>query len=412
MKKLLVIGAGINQVPIILTAKKMGCYIIAVSPKGEYPGIDLADEWIEEDIFSAENIIATVKEKGIDGVISDQSDMAAPIVAYIADKLGLPNYGYENALIFTIKSKMRELYEKLDFNVPVYFSVNNEKDAFLKAESIGYPVVVKPTDSFASRGITLVRNEDELLQSYKNAMSASKNKEVVIEQYISGPQYFSQGFVSNGKLRMFAYSDRYYYDLENIFIPYTNAFPALIEEELKVEMNKIMETIVQYLKVPFGQVWAEWILDEKTNELYIVEMAIRGAGANVTSDIIPRAYGVDTQEYYVKAALGEDTSEFLNMELPKEKAAAFFSFLLPEGIVEDVNGLEELRDIEGVVKADLKNIKIGDIIPAIQDKGSRYGLIVVQGKNREELDLIHQRLIDTLKVTVKTKEGEKGAIWK
>ena len=95
MKHLLVIGAGINQLPIIKAAKSIGCYVYVVTIPGDYPGIEVADEWINKDIFDKDGIVELFKDglKPIDGVVSDQSDMAAPIVAYVAEKLGLPTWG-------------------------------------------------------------------------------------------------------------------------------------------------------------------------------------------------------------------------------------------------------------------------------------------------------------------------------
>lgn len=81
MKKIMIIGAGLNQLPIIQTAKKQGRYVLVVSPQGDYPGIGIADEWLECDIFDIDRIIEYGRERKIDGVLSDQSDMAAPIVA-------------------------------------------------------------------------------------------------------------------------------------------------------------------------------------------------------------------------------------------------------------------------------------------------------------------------------------------
>lgn len=411
MKKIMIIGAGLNQLPIIQTAKKQGRYVLVVSPQGDYPGIGIADEWLECDIFDVDRIIEYGRERKIDGVLSDQSDMAAPIVAKIAEKLGLVGYGYENALYFTEKTKMRELYRKLGFNVPDFYKVDTYDEYIYAVNQMGYPFVIKPMDAFASRGISLVRGEYEMQSAYETAMDCSRTKHIIIEKYIKGPQFFSQGFTANEKLRMFAFSDRYYYNLENVFIPYTNAFPAKIDDGLKKDMTNLMNQVIEYLKPSYGHVWAEWIVEEKTGKLYMVEMAIRGGGAYVTSELIPRTYGIDTQEYLVKAALGEDVSDFFTMKLPKEKSAAFFSYLLPEGKVKYIEGLDKITQIPGVVRADIKDIKPGDTIPKIADKTSRYGLIVVQGSNRDELDSIHKKLQAVINIKVDTKEGIKGVIW-
>lgn len=412
MKYLLVIGAGENQLPIIKAAKQLGFYVYVVTIPGDYPGIKLADEWIEKNIFDKEEIVEIFRDgkKPIDGVISDQSDMAAPIVAFVAEQLHLPNWGYQNALYFTDKVKMREIIESVGLPVPRNKKVFSVDDAIRVGREIGFPVVVKPTNSFSSRGISLVKNEESMPIAFQSAFETSRTHEVVVERYIRGKQYFSQGFISNYKLNMFAYSDRYYYNLPDVFIPYTNAFPALIDEELRNHMARDFQTIIDKLHPRFGHVWAEWIVDEETGELYIVEIAIRGGGAYVTSDLIPLAYGVDTQPLLVREAIGEDTHfyDFCDFE---NKSAAFFSFLLPEGEIEKVDGLDEVLSIEGVVRADFRNIHIGDHTGKIMDKRSRYGLIVVCGDSRDELDEIWKKLQKTIDIRVKTADGVKGAIW-
>ena len=412
MKYLLVIGAGENQLPVIKAAKELGCYVYVVTIPGDYPGIKVADEWIEKNIFDMDDIVDLFKDgkKPIDGVVSDQSDMAAPIVAYIAEKLGLPNWGYQNALCFTDKDLMREVIKKVGLPVPANKKVDNAEEALEAAEAIGFPVVVKPTNSFSSRGITLVYDPGNVKAAYDLAYDNSRTHEVIVEKYIRGKQYFSQGFVSDHKLNMYAFSDRYYYDLPDVFIPYTNAFPAKIEKQLQDRMVEDYQRIIDELQPRFGHVWAEWIVDDDTNELYIVEIAIRGGGAHVTTDLIPYAYGVDTQPLLVKEALGENT-HFCEYNSFDRKAAAFYSFLLPEGEIVSVNGLDKIMSVPGVVAADLKDMKPGDKIGKIMNKNSRYGLIVIRGESRDELDSIWNKLKETVDIKVKTADGIKGAIW-
>lgn len=412
VKYLLVIGAGDNQVPVIKAAKELGCYVYVVTIPGDYEGIRIADEWINLNIFDKEKIVELFRngDKPIDGVVSDQSDMAAPIVGYVADELGLPSWGYENALKYTDKDKMRALFGEVKLPVPAFVKVPDAGEAVKAAEKIGYPVVFKPTNSFSSRGITLVRCEEEVKDAYLSAYNNSRTREVIAEKYIEGKQYFSQGFVSDHKLNMFAFSDRYYYDLPDVFIPYTNCFPAEIDESLRSRMVADFNKIIDATKPRFGHVWAEWIHDDVNDELYIVEIAMRGGGAHVTTDLIPHAYGVDTQPLLVKEALGIDT-RFYEYEDFDNKAAAFYSFLLPEGIITSVSGLEEASDIPGVVSMDLKEMKVGDRTVKIKDKTSRYGLVVVYGENRQNLEETRKKLKETIKVTVETPEGIKGVIW-
>lgn len=409
-EKLLVIGAGINQLPLIQCARKLGYHVIAVSPEGNYPGLAVADEVLYEDIFHKDAILAFAKNAGIKGVISDQSDMATPIVAFLAEKLGLPTYGYENALTFTDKFRMRRLYESLHLPVPAYGHAQDLESALAIADRIGYPLVIKPADSFASRGVFKIRDAQTLRGMFDSSISFSRSGTVVLEQYIDGKQYFCQGYVDRHQLTLYAFSDRYYFDLPLHCLPYTNAFPARISDAMRERMRSVFEKVIHELDPAFGQVWAEWIHDEKTDTLYLIEMAIRGGGAFVTTHLIPSAYGVDSQPYLIHAAMGHYPKTF-SEETFLHKAAAFYCFLLPEGVVTHVEGTKEIADIPGVMATNLRPIQVGDVIAPIQDKSSRFGPILIRGDSRDELDGILQQIQATLRIRVATSEGEKGIIW-
>ena len=184
----------------------------------------------------------------------------------------------------------------------------------------------------------------------------------------------------------------------------------MIGEDLKQRMVSDYKKIIDELKPRFGHVWAEWIVDDVSGELYIVEIAIRGGGAYVTTDLIPLTYGVDTQPLLIREALGENT-KFYDCHGFDMKAAAFYSFLLPEGEILDIAGLDEVYDIPGVVCADFKEMKIGDLTGKIMDKRSRYGMIVIKGEDRKALDQIWEQLKRIIQIKVKTSDGIRGAIW-
>lgn len=409
-EKLLVIGAGPGQYPVIKAAKEMGYYVLAVSCKGDYPGFKIADEPVYLDIFDVEGIVDYAKNAGVNGVVSDQSDMAAPIVARVAERLGLPNWGYETAIKFTNKVQMRSVFEELGLPVPQYFHTKTLQNALDGVKKIGYPIVIKPTDAFASRGVFKVYGEKELIELFPVSLEASRSKNIIVEQFLEGDQYFCQGFVQNHKLRLYAFSDRYYYDLPGVAIPYTNAFPAKISDEFKDRMTEMFTKVVNHLNPAFGHVWAEWIYNKKTDTFYIIEVAIRGGGAYVTTDLIPNAYGINSIPYLVEAALGHNEKSFFD-EMVTPRAAAFYSYLLPEGVVSSISGVDKVTNIPGVFKVDIKDVHVGDKIPPILDKGSRYGMILIKGKDRDEIDAVLSAVKKVLLITVKTKNGEKGIIW-
>ena len=152
------------------------------------------------------------------------------------------------------------------------------------------------------------------------------------------------------------------------------------------------------------------LYNKETDKLYIIEIAIRGGGAYVTDELIPRAYGIDSQPFLVNAAMGHNENKFSD-EVIVPRSAAFFSFLLPEGTITRVEGLEAVNDIPGVVKTDYKKMEVGDTVPPIENKGSRYGMVIIEGEDRDELDHVLSIVKKTVTVEVETNDGIKGIIW-
>lgn len=409
-ERILIIGAGPGQLSIIKIAKDLGYYVFVVSVKGNYPGFAYADEFEYIDIFDVDAIIEYARKNKIQGVLSDQSDMAAPIVARVAEALGLPTWGYETALNFTDKVRMRKVFEELGLPVPSYFHATTLQEAKDGIRNIGYPVVIKPTDAFASRGVFKVYDEQDLIELFPKSLAASRSKNIIVEQFLKGSQYFCQGFVQEHKLRLYAFSDRYYYNLPDVAIPYTNAFPAKITLEFQNRMTEMFKKVVDYLHPLFGHVWAEWIYNKETDQLYIVEMAIRGGGAYVTDELIPLAYGIDSRPYLVHAAMG-DYSENFEKEKIVQKSAAFYSFLLPEGHISRIEGLDEVNEIKGVIKTEYKKMELGDSVAPIANKDSRYGMVLIEGETRDEIGAILTQVKLTLDIRVFNGKEEKGIIW-
>ena len=125
MKKLLVIGAGIGQVPIVKKAKEIRVHVTVVTMPGNQPCIELADDIIYSDIYERDYIVKEAKKRGITAVISDQNDLMNPTVAYVAEHLGLPGNKFETVLSFCNKNQYRENCEKVGIPVPLHIAVDS-----------------------------------------------------------------------------------------------------------------------------------------------------------------------------------------------------------------------------------------------------------------------------------------------
>lgn len=411
MKKVLVIGGGRGQIPIINLCHKYGWHVTVVSPKGNYPGISIADDVFFEDVKNKENILEFAKANNIKAVLSDQLDAAVPTVAYVSEQLGLNGITYDVALKFTNKYIMRNSAKNAGIDVPDNAYAENIDEAVKAVKQLGFPLMIKPVDSAASRGVYKIHSVEELKEKFYQSQKYSKIGAVIIEQFITGHEYVVDAFTHDFQVNNLVVGHRDYFDMEDIFIPNATVFldansaNSSIENRLK-EMNR---TLVSSFKLPFGITHAEYLYDEKEDKIYLVEIAARGGGVFISSDLIPEACGVNANDLYVKSALGISYNEEINLT---PGASAYFCYLTPEGIVCELNNLEQIEKIDGVCKAFFDNIELGMHTSSICDKSSRKGPIIVRGRTKDDCYKTISIVKETLSIKIKTADGVKDIIWK
>ena len=84
MKKIMILGAGAGQLPFINICKQKGAFVVAISPKGDYPGIKAADSFYDCDTRDKERILEIARKEHIDAITTDQTDVSVPAAAYVA----------------------------------------------------------------------------------------------------------------------------------------------------------------------------------------------------------------------------------------------------------------------------------------------------------------------------------------
>ena len=83
MTKIMVIAGGDWQIELIKQAKKMGYYVICSNLYEDSPAFAYADACEVANVLDKEKNLAIARKYMPDAVISDQSDIAVPTVAYL-----------------------------------------------------------------------------------------------------------------------------------------------------------------------------------------------------------------------------------------------------------------------------------------------------------------------------------------
>lgn len=412
-KYVIVLGAGRGQIPIMELCRKYGYKVIAVSPKGDYPGFKVADISLFEDVKNKEAVLKVAREYDIKGILTDQLDEGVPTAAYVSEKMNLNGIAYDVSLKFTNKSLMRKTAENAGIIVPKSFVVNDAETAIKiinDQKDFAYPLIIKPVDSSASRGIHVINESKDLFDCFADCKSYSKSGEVIIEQFISGKEYVVDAFTKDYRVKNLIVGHRDYFDIPDTFIPNATVFldadsaVSPVEEKIK-EVN---EKIIREFGLKFGVTHAEFLYVEETNTVYLVEIAARGGGVFISSDLIPLACGVNANDLLVREVLGLHNE---NEIILKSGASAYFCYLVPKGEVISILNAEKVPGIAGVQKAFFDNIELGMKTKSIRDKSSRKGPILVSGKTKKDCYAVIEKVKQTLDIKVKTKNGVENIIW-
>jgi len=392
MSRIMIIAGGDWQCPIVKTAKSMGHEVVCSNLYENSPAFRYADFGEVANVLDKEKNLDIACKYKPDAVLTDQSDIAVPTVAYVAEKLGLRGIGKEKAELFTNKYKMREFCKKNGFAYPAYKLCHSLDEAVSFWRSLG-KAIIKPLDSQSSRGIFIIDSEDELRSHYDEALSYSNSeKAILVEQYIEGKEFTVDGIKTSDQYIVTAISKKNHFSY-NPSIAQELLFTNYDDEYDYDKLREINTQMVEKMELPFGLTHAEYKYMD--GMFYLIEIAARGGGTKISSDIVPVMSNINSNEILIRELLGEKPQ--IQMHMDKERCAVLGFFDFKSGRVKAVNGLENAKKLPGVIDIGL-NFKSGDIIENAKDDRSRVGYYILEASSVEKLRDVEKCMKEILKI--------------
>lgn len=403
-KTLLVLGAGPDQIPGILKAKVMGIYTIALDGNENADGATYANEFYKVSIKHFEQIeqfIKTYTTRKIDGVIAFGVDIAS-IIAKTADLLGV-NYtcSEQSATLSENKYLSKEFMLKHNINIPHYQKIHliEEMKDFTSVNN--FPVILKPIDNSASRGISFISSSEDIKNAFEEALINTKQDYLLAESFLSGPQISSESFIIDGEVYNIGFADRNYDDLEK-FLPNIiengGDLPSIyMDEKHKLQLYSYLKTISQELNIKNGIIKGDLVIHN--DELYIIEFALRLSGGNFSTIEIPYSTGVDFLKIAILLHLGLPI-EKEDLEIKSNKSLSLrykFAEELTKGKIKEI--LKPLEK-ENIIYENF-HFKVGDtLLQKTANHASRLGFAIATGDGREEAIQNAQKYLDSVEITL------------
>lgn len=309
MKKLMILGGSRYALPVIKAAHELGAYVITADYLPDNIAHKYSDEYCNVSITDREATLKAAQERGIDGVISFACDPGVVTAAWVAEKMGLPSVGsFEAVSILQNKGRFRAFLTEHGFKVPTAKGYTELEEALKDAGLFHWPVIVKPTDSAGSKGVSRVDDPAGLKAAIEYALSFSRGKEFIVEDFITQHGFSSDTdcFSVDGELKFVSFNcQRFDAKAENPYTPAAYSWPSSMTQEHQAELAKEIRRLIKLLGLGTS------IYNIETREgtdgrAYIMECSPRGGG-NRLAECLEYATGVKLVENAVRAALGMPT---------------------------------------------------------------------------------------------------------
>jgi len=389
-KTVWIMPGGRFQVPLIESARGIGHRVVVSDRDPDCPGSALADEFVPLGVDARDALLARANKLCPDAVVTDQTDGAVGVVAWLCEQLGLPGVGTECAERFTNKFQMRTALAAAGFNMPAFARCESLAECAESAEAMGLPVMVKPPASQSSLGVNRVDDPGQLLAVFEETVSLGDGT-VLVEQFLDGPEFTVEGCLGAEGHVSLCISEKSHYEHRPVVADSLVYSPTHPEYDYAA-LRDLNDRVVGALGLPFGLTHAEykWV----GAEFQLVEIAARGCGSWVTSHLVPALTGVVPYPFFLSAALGE-SPPVPRASLGRCGALDFLHF--SPGCVRSIEGLESVRAMPGVLKAGL-NFAAGQMIPEPTDDTNRAGYCLTVADTCAELDDLRAQVRETVRV--------------
>ena len=430
MEKILILGAGLMQKKAILSAKKIAKAVV-IDKNPFAPCVSLSDEFYPVDLKDKEGILALAKKlsEGDDkliGIFTAGTDFSSS-VSYAAEKLNLPCHSYISSLNASDKKRMRKIFQEKQIPSAKFISFSKDNYSFYIAQdfalSLGFPVVVKPSDNMGSRGCRIAENFLELEKAVEESFKFSSSKTVIIEEFLDGKEFSIDALVYEDSFTVTGFASRHIF-YPPYFIEMGHTLASLISEEDRLNLIATFALAVKSLGLSCGAAKADIKLT--SNGPRIGEIAARLSGGYMSGWTFPYSSGFDLTEQALKIACSIKPEKLLSrrkqipylppescknfsspfnlFEIPQDSFSAERAWISIPGTVKDVLGLSEAEKVSGIMDVIPLKLKHGEKVSFPRNNVSKCGNVISKAETLDSAVSSAEKAVS--KIIVRLKEND------
>lgn len=370
--------------PVIKAAHEQGYYVITADYLPNNIAHKYSDEYVNVSIIDKEVVLKAAKEKQIDGIMSFGVDPGVVSAAYVQEKMGLPSFGpYESVCVLQNKDRFRSFLAGHGFNVPNAKGYADIKEALSDQDTFDYPVIVKPTDSAGSKGVTRVDDKNQLKNAVEYAFDKSISGHIIIEDFIEkeGCSSDTDSFSVDGKLKFVSFNaQRFDVKASNPYTPAAYSWPSTFTKEQEKYLTSEIQRLISLLCMKTNIYNIETRIGTN-GKPYIMELTPRGGG-NRLCEMLKYATGVDMITAMTRYIVGDSVPEIEQRPYNGHWAEVILHA--------DNEGLFDCLDISKDLPAEIVEkdlwVKKSDKVNAFKGANDAIGTLVLKFENENVME--------------------------
>ena len=393
MKRLMIIGASVLQLPAILKAKEMGLYVGVADFNPQAIGRSYADEFFDASTMEEDEVLEAALAFKPDGIMTLATDMPMRGVAKVSEKLGLHSISYDTAIKATDKYEMIKAFKAHEVASPWFYTVDSKEELKGLEQQLSFPCIMKPTDNAGSHGVVLANDFEELLQSYDYSHASARSGRVIIEEYLQGDEVSVEVMVVNGKVNILQITDKLTTGAPH-FVEMGHSQPSQHPVETQKAIKELATKACLSVGIDQGPAHVEMMVTDRGPVM--IELGARMGGDNITTALVPLSTGIDM----VKASIDVAMCNQPVISPSLHCASAIRYIVAPEGIIQSISGVEAAKQLPGV-KDVVMTKSVGEMSTPIHCSNDRIGSVIVQAATAEEAIHICENALRIIKVEIK-----------
>jgi biotin carboxylase len=368
MKKIAVLGANEAINKLILKAKKRGIETHVFSWDINEIGATNADLFYKISVDNKDEILRICEIVQPDGIISITTDFAVPTINYVARKLSLIGNSELTDVLARNKFAMRNAFLKAGLYVPFFKLVSSLEE--LNELEYPYPLVVKPTDRWSSKGVSIVESNYQLRKAVSNALNISLENKAIIEGYIQGKEYSAECLSFNREHSILAITRKITSGRPH-FVEIGHIQPAELDQSSKSRIETEIFKALDSLDIKFGASHVEFKITEN-DDIAIIEIGARMGGDCIGTDLVYLSTGLDYIDFVIDVSFG------IKPDITEKRLNQF-------SIVKYIVNISDLKSLEILKEKYPSNVvyishlsEVSEI--ELNDSSQRFGYYLLSGK--------------------------------